>query len=237
MEENNFRSDLIFEKENLENKKNDINIIGFEKNKSIHKIIKFVKNFDEKDLSKKIMECLKELFLIEKIKNNFHAFVVGIGNDSHTADAVGPKVLKYIKVNTQFEYLDIEIKGNKVSTLEPGVLGETGIDTSRIVESITSDIQPDVVIIIDAVVAKKMTNLNNIIEITNAGIIPGSGVKINASKIGRETLNVPVIVIGVATAIEIKKDGNTYLLSTSDIEKYVDKISRIIGETLNEFFY
>lgn len=238
MNENNFRSDLIFEKQKMiDINKNDINVKEFRSKNLIHKIIKFSKNFDEQLLSKKILKSIKELFEIENIKKNFHVFVVGIGNDSHTADSVGPKVLKHIKVNTQFEYFDIEILGNKVSTLEPGVLGETGIDTSKIVESMVAQIKPDVVIIIDAVVAKKINNLNTIIEITNSGITPGSGVKANNYEIGSRTLNVPVIVIGVATAIEIKRENSTYLLSTSDIEKYVDKISRIIGEALNKFFY
>ncbi len=238
MNENNNRSDLIFEKQKMiHNNKNNMSVTEFKNKNIIHKIIKFSKNFDEKLLSKKILKSIKELFEIENIKKNFHVFVVGIGNDSHTADAVGPKVLKHIKVNTQFEYFDIEIVGNRVSTLEPGVLGETGIDTGKIVESIVDQIKPDVVIIIDAVVAKKINNLNTVIEITNAGMTPGSGVKANNYEIGSRTLNVPVIVIGVATAIEIKRDNLTYLLSTSDIEKYVDQISRIIGETLNEFFY
>lgn len=63
------------------------------------------------------------------------------------------------------------------------------------------------------------------------------------TEISFKTVNLPVLVIGIPTAIEVsfsksKKDKNfSYLVSTYDIDLYVTEISKIIGEVLNEIFY
>jgi hypothetical protein len=130
------------------------------------------------------------------------------------------------------------IKYPKISALEPGVLGTTGIDTFRIIESVSSEIKPDLIILIDSFVTNKISFLNKSIEINDDGIIPGSGLYGNNKSIKKETINVPVLVIGIPTALEYKKSGNTPLLiSTSDVDEYVIKISEIIGTSINEVLY
>ncbi|MBR6113236.1 MAG: GPR endopeptidase, partial [Bacilli bacterium] len=169
-----------------------------------------------------------------------HIFIVGLGNENHTADSIGPKTLKHIQVNSFLENIGVEISGNKVSALEPGVLGETGILTDKIISSVSKEIKPDLIILIDSFVSDDINYLNKTIEITNYGINPGSGLKGINSKIDKTTLGIPILVIGVVTAIEIKftNDNNInfipYLLSTKDIDEFVINISKIIGQSINE---
>ena len=179
------------------------------------------------------------IYFIKKmgISKDKHFFIVGLGNENHTADSIGPKVIKYINVNSHFEDMGIHINNAKISALEPGVLGQTGINTKRIIESVVEEIKPNIVILIDSYVSKNIDYLNHTIQITNEGIIPGSGLKSINSEISYKTLKIPVLVIGVTTAIEIKNNHISYILSSKDIDDYVSQISKIIGETINDTLY
>ena len=173
------------------------------------------------------------------ISKKDHIFIVGLGNDNHTADSIGPKALKHIKVNSYLENMGIKIKANKVSALEPGVLGETGILTEKIIKSVCKEIKPDLIILIDSLVSDDINYLNKVVQINNWGLSPGSGIKGINSKIDKDTLGIPVISIGAVTAVEIKFTNNNknyipYILSTKDIDQYVHDISSIIGKAINE---
>lgn len=172
----------------------------------------------------------------EGFNDNYFAFIVGLGNEAHTADAIGPKTVKSVASNAYLKELGINI--NKyVATLEPGVLGTTGIDTKRIVESVALEIKPDFAIIIDAFVTDDIKEINHTIIFSNDKITPGSGIKGINTEISKDTLGIPVIVIGVPTAVEIKKNKNTYLLTNSSIDQDIINLSDIISQALNNTFY
>ena len=245
---NGIRTDLASEIKN--NKKqilytsieNDINVSEIINKENIYRIIEF-SNINNTELIKEFL--IKEIsFFIKKKFNNkdFHAFVIGLGNENNTADSIGPKVLKNIKVNSYLESLNIPIIGNKVSALEPGVLGTTGIDTKKIIKSVSKEINPDCLILIDSYVTENINYLNKTIQITDEGIIPGSGLYIQNDEISKKTMGIPVIVIGIPTAIEIDFSSNDkiispFIVSTKDIDSYVFKISKIISDALNEVLF
>lgn len=234
------RTDLISERkeENYLFSKEPITTFKQEENNYSYRTIYFKDIRYKHEIKQSIIKELS--FFLNKIpiERNYHAFIVGLGNDNHTADSVGPKTLKHIQINSYLEKLGIPIFSNKISALEPGVLGETGIETKKIIESIVDEIKPNLVILIDSYVSQNIDFLNKTIQITDEGISPGSGLKGISSEISYQTLGIPVIVIGVPTAIEItfnkKRNLQPYLLSTKDIDNYVLQISKIIGESLNE---
>ena len=189
-----------------------------------------------------IKEKLKKeiLFFLNKlnIKKGSHIFIVGLGNDNYTADSVGPKTLKHIHVNLFIKEFS-ENNDTLVSALEPGVLGETGIKTTRIIESVVDEIKPDIVILIDSFVSDDINDLNKKIVINDVGINKETGILGIHSNINYDTLHIPVLVIGAVTAVEVKfseSDSNyiPYILSSKNVDDYVLKVSRIIGESLNE---
>ena len=201
----------------------------------------FFNNLNNKDKIKN--ELKDELFLFFKgmnITKKDHIFIIGLGNDNHTADSIGPKTLKHIQVNSYLENIGIKINGNKVSALEPGVLGETGILTEKIISSVANEIKPNLIILIDSFVSDDIKYLNKSIQINNIGLNPGSGLKGISSRIDKETFGIPIIVIGVTTAIEVKFTNEEninyipYLLSPKDVDEYVNNISIIIGNSINE---
>lgn len=239
---NDYRTDLVCEKENLKNlscyryEENNIKVSTFQKEKYFYKTIEFfsLNNSNIKTILKKELLSSLKYYSIDK---NTHFFIVGLGNDNHTADSVGPKTLKSIVSNAYLENLGVSLTGAKISSLEPGVLGETGIETKRIIESVMLEIKPDMILLIDAYVSSNIKYLNRSIQITNEGIQPGSGLHAMSNEISENTLGIPVLVIGVPTAIEMVIEGNTYFLSTKDIDSYVTNISKMIGETIQEVLH
>ncbi len=193
------------------------------------------KNLNEKSRIKKELKKALIYFLNqEKLPNKTHFFVVGLGNDNFTSDAIGPQALKKLHVNAFINQLGIDSQENRISALEPGAFIETGIDTSKIIKSVIKSIKPDILICIDAFVCKSTTYLNHSLEITTKGISPGSGLKGWNQEINKKTMGIPIITIGIPTAIELVIDNKTYFLSTKDIEEYVTTISKLVSDALNE---
>ena len=217
---------------------NNIKLLEYVKGEKLFHTLCYKNIYDETLIKDFFKNELSLYFKRLNIDNSKHIFVIGLGNESNTADSIGPKVLKYIVVNSHLYDLFNNIKYPKISALEPGVLGTTGIDTFKIIESVSDEIKPDLIILIDSFVTNKISYLNKAIEINDEGLVPGSGIHGNNTEIKKETIKVPVLVIGVPTALEFKKNKETPLLiSTNDIDDYVTRISKIIGSSINEVLY
>jgi len=132
--------------------------------------------------------------------------VAGLGNAMMTPDALGPRCVKNLLVTRHIsgELAKITGIGNLrgVAAIAPGVLGQTGVEVVDIVKAIVSKIIPVAVIIVDALASRRASRVGNTVQITDAGIIPGSGIGNNRVPINKETLGVPVISIGVPTVID-----------------------------------
>ena len=226
-----YQNDLTYnENENY----NKIQIRKKEKNNCKYVTIIFQK------INKKLINTLQKEILLFLKNNNLnkkaHILIIGMGNDFYTPDAIGPNTLKHIKVNSYLENIGIKINKAKVSTLKPGVLGETGILAEKTILSVVKEIKPDFVILIDSFVTNNINYLNNTIELNNYGISPGIGIKGINSFINQEFLQVPILVIGITTSILVRFENNQipYILSCKDIDDYVIKISEILGKSINE---
>ncbi len=156
------------------------------------------KNFDK--VNKTLTFVLKKML---KLTKDSFGLIVGLGNDKSTPDSLGPLVVNNIVVTNHLYILD-ELSSNysRISAINPGVMGETGIETSDIIESIVNKIKPTYLIVIDSLASKSIERLNKTIQITNTGIHPGSGIGNKRKEISEETLGIPVIAIGVPTVVD-----------------------------------
>ena len=133
--------------------------------------------------------------------------VVGLGNREVTPDALGPYVADHLAVNRHIikEYgkyaMGME-RANMISAIVPGVMGQTGIESSEIVRGIVAETHPDIVIAVDALAARNSRRLNRTVQIADTGIHPGSGVGNHRIGMTKESLGVPVIGIGVPTVVD-----------------------------------
>lgn len=150
-----------------------------------------------------LVESLRDICDFNTVNN---ILVVGLGNLYVTPDSLGQKVVQKLLITRPFFEMNQEkIHGiKKVSAVAPGVMGQTGIETARIVKTIANEIQADLVIVIDALCARNVERLNKTIQISNTGISPGSGVGNKKAVISEEYIGSKVVSIGVPTVIDSK---------------------------------
>ena len=157
------------------------------------------------DNSMKVKKIFSKMFLniIPKIEKNDLVLIIGLGNKKSTPDSLGPKVAEMITVTNHLYELGVcDNNYQRVATIEPGVIGETGISTSIKIKSLVEKIKPKLVIVIDALASGSIEHVNKTIQITNTGIEPGSGIGNKCDEISFETLKVPVIAIGIPTVVD-----------------------------------
>ena len=134
------------------------------------------------------------------------ALVVGLGNREVTSDSLGPKVADrlFITRHMMREFGD-DVFGKKqkrVSAIVPGVMAQTGMESSEIIRGILRETQPDFVIAVDALAARSTRRLNRTIQVTDTGIHPGSGVGNHRHPLTKEALGIPVLAIGIPTVVD-----------------------------------
>ena len=171
---------------------------------------------------------------------------VGMGNRYVTADALGPCAVKHI-ISTHH----ISGKGvlqssglGDLSSLAPGVLSQTGIEAVRLIKAAVASVRPSLVIIIDALAAAAIETLSTSVQITDAGISPGSGVGNDRGEISSRVLGVPVVAVGVPTVVDaaafikngteedVKRLRGCYFCP-KDSDRSVGELARLIGYSVN----
>ena len=194
-----------------------------------------------REISEKLALHLKKLIHLEREQS---ILVVGLGNSAITADSLGPHVVDnlYITRHMIREY-GLKSMGkermHRVSGIIPGVMAQTGMETSEIVHGIVTETKPDVVIAIDALAARSTRRLNRTIQITDTGINPGSGVGNHRVGLTEENLQVQVIGIGVPTVVDaatIVRDSMAHLLDALEETEQKEFLEEMISPHLHTMF-
>ena len=199
---------------------------SFNKKKGDYISIEFnnVEDSKNRDVVKEVLvDNLKQLVNKYSLKSDAKVLIVGLGNESFMADALGPMSAKEVVVTSHiFEFDPDSIKeGTKcVSLLVPGVMGQTGLETADIVKSVCDFYHPDIIIFIDALASRSITRVNRVIQVCNTGIEPGSGVGNNRKPMDEQYLNAPCIAIGVATVVG----------ASSIVDETIGMIEKMYGE-------
>lgn len=202
-------------------------------------------------IAEKLAETLREL--LPESDEEKSVLVVGLGNRDVTADALGPAAVDHLFIN---RHIILEFgtaaynreRMNQVSSIVPGVMARTGMESAEIVRGVTMQTNPDLIIVIDALAARSTKRLNRTIQITDTGIHPGSGVGNNRHAMTRESLGVPVIAIGIPTVVDAAtivhdavKDWNNsttelhnMYVTGKDIDAVIATLSLTVAEAVNE---
>lgn len=132
--------------------------------------------------------------------------VAGLGNRYITSDALGHETLKNIVVTRHLKSQDkrlYKLLGERsVAAIAPGVVGQTGIETLELIRAAADGADADAVIAIDALAARDLSHLATTVQITDAGISPGSGIGNKRLAIDRSSLGRAVVALGVPTVVE-----------------------------------
>ena len=168
-----------------------------------------------KKVEKKFSSELTKLINKLNIDKEASCLIVGLGNSKSTPDSLGPLVINNVLVtNHLFELEEVTDGYRRVSVLVPGVMGQTGLETSEVISSLVDKFKPNFLIAIDALASQSIERVNKTIQMTDTGIHPGSGIGNSRKEISYKTLKIPCIAIGVPTvvdAITIVSDTINYM--------------------------
>ena len=164
--------------------------------------------------------------------------VVGLGNREVTPDALGPRVVDNLFITRHIvkeygKYAFGEKNVNRISSIVPGVMAQTGMESLEIIHGIIDETKPDLVIVIDALAARSTKRLNRTIQVTDTGINPGSGVGNHRHGLNKKSLGIPVISIGIPTVVDaatIVNDTMFNLIAAMSQSKAFD----MLGDSLKE---
>lgn len=205
-----------------------------------------------REISEALAGYLRELMGEEKERS---ILVAGLGNRDVTPDALGPETVSNLLITRHLirEYgrsvMGTE-RSNEISGIVPGVMAQTGMETSEILRGIVEQTKPDLLIVIDALAARSTRRLSRTIQLTDTGIQPGSGVGNHRNSLTEESLGIPVIAIGVPTVVEaaaIIYDAqgrceqmpphlNGMFVTPKNIDETVKQLSFTLSEALNMAF-
>lgn len=193
------------------------------------------------EVSEAICHHLRSMHDFEKEQS---VLVVGLGNQDITPDALGPYAVNNLRI-TRHVIREYGVEGmgedevHMVSALVPGVMANTGMETLEIIKGVVTQTKPDLVIAIDALAARSIRRLSRTIQLTDAGVNPGSGVGNNRVGLNRESLGVPVIAIGVPTVVDaatIVCDAMEHMLKALDKSERDQFLGEMITPNLRSMF-
>lgn len=177
---------------------------------------------------------------------------VGLGNTRITPDAVGPKSISMVLATRHIgKELSDEIglgELRSVAGFVPGVLGRTGLEAAESVKGLVGAVSPSAIIVVDALAARKLSRLGTTIQISDIGIIPGSGVGNARKEITERSVGVPVISVGIPTVVdvgtlvadltgsnsEIPNENRDMIITPREIDIVIERASELIGMSINK---
>ena len=177
------------------------------------------------------------------------ALVVGLGNDAMTPDAIGPQVAEHVLVTRHLMRDEAFASLTAVSVLVPGVLGRTGMEAAETIRGAVRTVRPDVLIAVDALASRSLERVCTTVQLSDTGIVPGSGVGNRRRELNRATLGIPVIAVGVPTVVDaatlaldiLEEAGaadvdpaalrghDSVMVTPRDIDAQIRELSRVVG--------
>lgn len=153
--------------------------------------------------------------------------VLGLGNRRMTADALGDRVVSGVLVTRHLLQENANgIRG--VCALSPGVLGVTGVETAELARGLVDRLKPAALIVVDALAAMETDHIGTTIQLTDTGIHPGSGVGNHRMGITKESMDIPVIAMGIPLVVyasTIVRDALQRMLAKESSAEEADEMA------------
>ena len=173
---------------------------------------------------------------------------VGLGNRRVTPDALGPRTAEALLVTRHLGQVLPELR--PVAALAPGVAGTTGMESGDLVAAAAERLRPACIVAVDALAARRQERVCRTVQISDGGIVPGSGVGNARMALDRKTLGVPVIAVGVPTVVDaatlcldlleeeggtgfdpsvFRREGAEWFVTPRNIDREIAVLSRMLA--------
>lgn len=162
--------------------------------------------------------------------------VAGLGNRFMACDAVGPVTVDNLLVTRHMGDLF-----QPVAAICPGVAAQSGMEAADLICGAAAQISPAAVIVVDALCARSRSRLCATVQLSDTGLIPGSGVGNHRRPIDKQTLGVPVLSVGIPTVIEgavlaeeltgvsAAEADHSLFVTPRDVDSRVRELGRLVG--------
>lgn len=178
--------------------------------------------------------------------------VAGLGNTDITPDAVGPKSVSMVLATRHIDKSLSEEIGlgelRSVAGFVPGVLGRTGLEAAESIKGIVKSVSPTAVIVVDALAARRLSRLGTTVQLSDTGIIPGSGVGNARKEITERSVGIPVISVGIPTVVDVgtlvgdltgskgdvSPENRSMIITPREIDIVIERASELIGMAINK---
>ncbi len=173
------------------------------------------------------------------------ALVAGLGNRAITPDLVGPLAADRTLATRHLVEQLADMFGHlrPVAVLTPGVLASTGVESGLLVQAAVEQLRPACVVAVDALASRSAQRLCRTVQLSDAGIVPGSGVGNHRLPLDAHHLGVPVISLGVPTVVEASTlaldlvgeghsgplPGADLFVTPREVDSQVADLGRVIG--------
>ena len=148
--------------------------------------------------------------------------VAGLGNPAMTPDALGPRMLDHLLVT---RHLQEVLPGfRSVAGIGAGVLGSTGMEAAEWIRGAADHVKPAAVVVVDALAARSLDRLCSSVQISDTGLIPGSGVGNHRMALNREGLGVPVVSVGIPTVVGVETAAKDLLSQAGGDEARIPEL-------------
>lgn len=179
-----------------------------------------------------------------QLKREDSVLIVGLGNRAVTPDAIGPStVSKLLLTRHLITHLPQQFGSfRKVCAVCPGVMGSTGFESAELVAAAIEKAKPDKVLVVDALASCEEARLLATIQLTDTGIVPGSGIGNSRAALNRQSVGVPVFAIGVPTVMDLSActdavQKNNLMVTPRNIDSLVQSVSKIIASGINRTLF
>ncbi len=119
-------------------------------------------------------------------------------------DLIGPLAVDHLLVTRHLVEQVPEHFGDlrPVAAAAPGVLAATGMESSLVAQALAGRLKPACVIAVDALASRSLDRLCRTVQLSDTGVIPGSGVGNHRQPLNEDTLGAPVFTVGVPTVVD-----------------------------------
>jgi spore protease len=179
---------------------------------------------------------------IAKVCGKGSTLIVGLGNRKITADSLGPLTADRIFATRHIKRLAKEIDCSdlgEAAVIAPGVMAQTGLESSEVAAAVCKAANPRQVIVCDALACSKPSHMGRTVQICSTGISPGSGVENAREELSRRTLGVATAAIGIPTVSRIlgEKGLSDLLVTPKPADKLVEQGSALISAAVNLYLH
>lgn len=153
----------------------------------------------------------------------------GMGNPDVARDSLGPRTMRLLQRDGT----------RSIAVMETDVSAKTGIDTARLIRAVARELGASCVLAIDALACREPQHIGRTVQISDAGISPGSGISEHSPALERGFVGVPVIAVGVPmvsvlSGITDDPMHRGFLISPANEDQLADEWADIIARAINE---